>query len=100
MMARKRTFHVAFGLLGLMACAGMLSGIGALLMVAPFLLLFGLLLAGLYPGERAIQAVALLLSARPRSRRPFTSSLDFRPVLARAIRYPGGSGSHAPPHFA
>ena len=100
MMARKGTLRVACALIALMAAAGMLSGLSALLMVAPFLLLFGLLLAGLYPGERIIEVVAELIAARPRARRQLVSALTGRLWFGAQVLAPGPSGSRAPPRFA
>ncbi|MDQ5895148.1 MAG: hypothetical protein QG596_1409 [Actinomycetota bacterium] len=87
-------------MLPLLAGIGALDGPTGLLMVAPLLFLFSLLLAGLYPGERIIEAAGQILNPRRRVRRStFLGfvSLEFQP---REPAVEGRLGSRAPPVFA
>lgn len=66
-MVQKSPMRVLFSLLPLMAAAGMIDGAGSLLMVFPFLLLVGLLIIGVFPGERLIEAMISRVATRPRA---------------------------------
>lgn len=96
-MFRTGPLKATLALLALLALAGVPGSTSDLLMVAPFLLLVGLLIVGLYPGERIIEAVVNAVVARARTlpslgiRLP---RLDFVPARPAPM---GASGSRGPP---
>lgn len=59
-----RSHSLVACLLLFLAAVGAFDGISGLLMIAPFLLLIGFLLAGHYPGERVIAVARRALSSR------------------------------------
>ncbi|MCB0857713.1 MAG: hypothetical protein KDB57_06295 [Solirubrobacterales bacterium] len=99
-MLRKGPMIVVLCLLTLMGAAGLFDDVSGLLMLAPFLALLGLLLAGLYPGERIIEHLASALRARPWSATP--PRLDVPDLRTFAVTIPtfGTAGPRAPPFFA
>lgn len=96
-MARRGPLTVVLGLLSLLAIAGLFSDPSGLLMVAPFLGLIGMLLAGLYPGERVIEKLARIFGGRSRSAasQPGRVSVSLRFAGLLFLTAPGGS--RAPP---
>lgn len=100
MMFRKGPMIVVLCLLALMSSAGLFNDLAGLLMLAPFFAVLGLLLAGLYPGERIIEKLASALRARPWASTPPRLAVPVFRDLAIANPSCGTGGPRAPPAFS
>lgn len=96
-MIRTVPHKMALLLLALLATSGVFGGVTGLLMIAPFFVLMGFLLAGFYPGEWIIEAVVEAIASRPRLRRVLSTGLPRTKLLVRGILLAAAPGSRAPP---
>lgn len=99
-MPRTGTLKTALFLLPLVVGIGAVNGPTGLLMVAPLLLLFSMLLVGLYPGERIIEAAVRVVHPRRRARGTVLVGFVSQRFSPRELALEGHLGSRAPPSFA
>jgi len=98
-MSRNHPLIATVGLFALLALGGVFNGPTGLLMVAPFLLLISLLLAGQYPGEEVIARFGRALHGQ-NPRRARHRSLPPAPVfLLRDQFLLLACGTRGPPRF-
>lgn len=99
-MPRRGPTLVVLALVPLMALAGFFDGPTGLFMVAPFLALIGLLVFGLYPGERLIETLAESLRPGRRNRSVPPSLVELCLTAPGRLLLVGTPGSRAPPSFS